>query len=103
MKITLALYMSLKKIIFFPAKEQFKLRVGEMPELVTIQLCQNVEIAASMLTEGLAKILDEMAPIAEGIHPQENAPPEDRQLAEGEPMLAMNAAQMAAGGEAPML
>ena len=44
-------------------KEQFKVRVGEMPELVTIQLCQNVEIAASMLTECLTRILDEMAPI----------------------------------------
>ena len=47
--------------------------------------------------------LEQKPPIAEGIHPQENAPPEDRQLAEGEPMLAMNAAQMAAGGEASKL
>ena len=34
-----------------------------MPELVTIQHCQNVDLAASLLTQGLTRILDEMAPI----------------------------------------
>ena len=39
-------------------KEEFKQRVGAMPELVSIQLCQDVDLAASMLTQGLTRILN---------------------------------------------
>ena len=42
---------------------EFKQRVAEMQELVDIQLCEDVEVAATLLTEGLTKVLDEMAPI----------------------------------------
>ena len=43
------------------------------------------------------------APRAEAVHQQEDASLEGRQLAEGRPMQAAGAAQIAADGEAPML
>ena len=43
--------------------EDFKTSVSEMPELLNIKLCQDVNLAASMLTQGLTRILDSMAPI----------------------------------------
>ena len=43
------------------------------------------------------------APRAEAVHQQEDASLEGRQLAEGRPMQAAGAAQIAADGEAPIV
>ena len=42
---------------------QFKLRISQLPELQRILKCLDVKIAANLLTKGLTRILDDMAPI----------------------------------------
>ena len=43
--------------------EEFKKKVAEMPELEAVLLCRDVDLAAILLTQGLTRLLDVMAPI----------------------------------------
>ena len=43
--------------------EEFKQRVSNMPELWEVQQCTDVDKAACLLTQGLTRILDSMAPV----------------------------------------
>ena len=44
-------------------EEEFKKQVKDMPELKEIEMATNVDKVAELLTNGLTKILDKMAPV----------------------------------------
>ena len=52
-----------KRIFMTFQPDRFKQMVGNMPELTKIIECTDINIAANLLTKGLIRILDSMAPI----------------------------------------
>ena len=57
---------------FNPA--EFKQRVLDMPELLAVLECNDVDKAAPLLTQGLTRILDSMAPVRTIQTRKEDAP-----------------------------